>query len=90
MKKRHKPRMSPAMMAAMMAPPPAAAGPPPGMGGAPPMGMKKGGKVTMLKNKGDGVAKKGKTATRDFEFARGGAVRGGGAESKGKTRGRFV
>jgi hypothetical protein len=116
-KKRHKPRMSPAMMAALSAPPPAAAGPPPGMGGpppGPPMGMKGGGQIKTTKTEnsgsqskiGGGIERKGRTSTAKIGmrgagrashgttptkmFAGGGMVRGHGAESRGRTKGRFV
>jgi hypothetical protein len=87
---KRKPRISPAMLAALAGPPPAAAGPPPGMGGpppGPPMGMKKGGRV---ESRGDGTSKKGRTGTEMVKMAAGGSVRGGGCETKGRGRGRFV
>jgi hypothetical protein len=124
-RKRHKSRISPAMIAALSQPPP---GPPPGppaglpMGGPPPggpppgMGMKRGGKVqlkhtktenkggqtkigggverkaktstALIKMRGAGKAQKGTTPTR--RYAKGGAVRGHGIETTGRTRGRFV
>lgn len=55
-----------------------------GMGaGAPPMGMKRGGKACGMA-KGGGIESKGKTKGSVIKMAR-----GGGIESKGKTRGRF-
>lgn len=70
-------------MGAMMSSAPAAAPP---MGGSPgmAMGMKKGG-MMRTGEKGDGVARKGRTGAEMVKMAR-----GGGIESKGKTRGRFV
>lgn len=70
-------------MGAMMSSAPAAAPP---MGGSPgmAMGMKKGG-MMRTGEKGDGVARKGRTGAAMVKMAR-----GGGIESKGKTRGKFV
>ena len=93
-KRKRKSHISPAMLAALAAPPPGPAGPPPGppMGGPPPgmggpPGMKAGGRV---ESRGDGKAQKGRTGTEMVKMAKGGAVRGHGAETKGRTRGRFV
>jgi hypothetical protein len=71
-------------MGAMMSGAPMSAAPPMGggpMGGIP--GMKKGG-MARMSQRGDGIARKGRTGAEKVKMAR-----GGGIESKGKTRGRF-
>lgn len=77
-------------MGAMMSSAPAAAPP---MGGGPgmAMGMKKGG-MMRTGEKGDGMARKGRTGAEMVKMSSGGKcyARGGGIESKGKTRGKFV
>ena len=90
--KKHAPKMpfDPSMLQG--APPAGPPGMPPGMppAGGSPM-MKKGGSVNTTK--ADGIARKGKTATRTLTgtgMKAGGAVRGGGVESSGKTKGRWV
>jgi len=89
-------------MGAMMSGAPMSAAPPMGggpMGGVP--GMKKGGmmnfgnkgKKLRTGEKGDGKARKGRTGAELVKMCSGGSMkyaRGGGIESKGKTRGKFV